>query len=125
MFLVWVRMVFRDTMSSRAMSGPYRSVRSRRRTSSSRSLSGSTRPDLTGVPSSALPKAAQQVTGIVRGDPVLRGGFQQVRHGRTFVDKDADVALRLGQRQGALQRHKRGRDVAAPGGRAPAAPGFR
>ena len=41
MFLVWVRRVFRDTMSSRAMSGPLKSVLSSRSTSSSRSLSGS------------------------------------------------------------------------------------
>ena len=49
MFLVCVRTVFRDTVSSRAMSGPLRSVRSSRRTWSSRSLSGSTRPRWTGV----------------------------------------------------------------------------
>jgi hypothetical protein len=38
--LVWVRMVFSDTMSSRAMSGPLRSDLRSRSTSSSRSLSG-------------------------------------------------------------------------------------
>ena len=45
--------------------------------------------------------------------PCLRGRFQQGRHGWAFVDEDADVPLRLGQGQGALQRHERGRDVAA------------
>ncbi len=41
MFLVCVRTVASDTVSSRAMSGPSRSLSRRRRTSSSRSLSGS------------------------------------------------------------------------------------
>ena len=41
MFLVWVRSVFRETMSSWAISGPLRSVPSSRSTSRSRSLNGS------------------------------------------------------------------------------------
>ena len=46
--------------------------------------------------------------------------------GWAFVEKDADVALRLGQRQGASERHERGqRHRHASGGRAPAAPGSR
>ena len=43
MFFVWVRSVLRDTTSSRAIPGPSRSLRRSRRTSSSRSLSGSMR----------------------------------------------------------------------------------
>jgi hypothetical protein len=43
---------------------------------------------------------------------VFRGRFQQDRHGSSFVHEDSDVALRLGQRQGALEGHKRSRHVA-------------
>ena len=116
MFLVWVRRVFRDTMSSRAMSGPLKSVLSSRSTSSSRSLSGSTHRLWLRLQCVALvlslAKGCQEMTDIVRGDPLFRGRFQQDRHGSAFVHKDADVALRLSQRQGAFQRHKRSRDVA-------------
>ena len=44
MALVWVRTVFTDRTSARAMSGPSRSVASSRSTSSSRLLNGSIRP---------------------------------------------------------------------------------
>ena len=60
-----------------------------------------------------LAGGCQQSTGIAPGDPMLRGRFQQLRQAGAFVDEDADVALRLGQRQGALQRHERSGDVAA------------
>jgi hypothetical protein len=51
MRLVWVRSVFRLTVSSRAISGPSSAVASSRSTSSSRSLSGSTSGCADGGPS--------------------------------------------------------------------------
>jgi len=63
MFLVCVRMVFSDTVSSRAMSGPLRSVRSNRSTSSSRLLSGSTRPRCPGTLGTVtMANGAKQIT---------------------------------------------------------------
>ena len=68
-------------------------------------------------------KGSQQLPAIVRHDPLRRGGGQQARHRRPFVDKDADVAFRLRQPQGAFQRNeRRGKVSPAPGGQAPAAP---
>ena len=61
MFLVCVRTVLSDTTSSRAMAGPSRSLASRRSTSSSRALSGSTRPWVTGAAGRpALPSYASR-----------------------------------------------------------------
>src|SRR6266536_1476817 len=37
---------------------------------------------------------------------------EQNRHGWAFINKDADIALRLSQRQGQFQRHKSSSDVA-------------
>jgi hypothetical protein len=39
------------------------------------------------------------------------GVAKQGAHGRSFVDEDAHVFLRLSQRQGTLQRRERTRDV--------------
>ena len=112
MFLVWVRRVLSDTTSWRAISGPSRSVPSSRSTSSSRSLSGSIKSCVTRRSVLSLAKGRQESAGILRDDPSFRGRLEQGRHRRALVHKDADVALRLGQRQCALQRHKRSRDVA-------------
>ena len=72
MFLVWVRTVFKDTVSSRAMSGPSRSEESSRSTSSSRSLRGSIRPCCVGMSSdlstAALGDQIVFTTQLLKGD---------------------------------------------------------
>ena len=112
MFCVCVRTVFSDTASSRAMSGPPRSLLSSRRTSSSRSLSGSIRACLTGPSDPVGPArraSVRRYSGAIR---CFAGDLQQGRHRLAFVEEDADVALRLGQRprpERAMRAHLRGR----------------
>ena len=104
MRLVWVRSVFRDTNNWRASSGPVRSLSSRRRTSSSRSLSGSAR----GTPPSASAGAALRAGGGVEESsgvlsqhvgpaaPLARSGVvQQGEHRGPLVEEQAHVALRF------------------------------
>ena len=60
-----------------------------------------------------LANGGQESADVARGDPAFRGRSEQGGHGWALVDEDADVALRLGQRQRASQRRQRSRDVAA------------
>ena len=107
--------------SSRAMSGPSSSLSRSRRTSSSRSLSGSISGCFDGRSALGRDRRRPGVGARSSGRSALRRQLQQRRHGRAFVDEDADVALRLGQRQRASS------GASAPGrrrardGRAPAA----
>ena len=57
--------------------------------------------------------SGQEPAHIARSVPLLRRQLQQRRHGRPFVDEDADVALRLSQRHRARQRGERTRQIAA------------
>ena len=113
-------------MSSRAMSGPSRSLRRRRRTSSSRSLSGSIRGCRRARGASAVTTAARSRRDDARRDPLRRGQLQQRRHRRPLVQEDADVALGLGESERPLERRRRAAAIAAArGGRAPGRRGSR
>ena len=100
---------------------------SSRSTSSSRSLSGST----SAWSGAALgPRPGRRRPAVDGRSPArcrcFAAASSRAAIGGALVDEDADVALRLGQRQGALQRRERGGGCRrAPGGRAPAAPGSR
>ena len=77
MFLVWVRTVFRDTMSSRAMSGPSRSVAEQPKHVQ---LAFAQRLDQalwTGCRVLGLVDCCQESADIVPGDPLFRGRSQQ------------------------------------------------
>ena len=54
----------------------------------------------------------QESAHVARGVPVLRCELQQRRHRRPLVDEDPDVALRLGDRHGAIQRRRRAGQIA-------------
>ena len=113
MLLVWVRMVLSETVSSRAMSGPLRSLRSSRRTWSSRSLNGSTKPRWIGVWRARELSGCEEVAGVIGCSSLLRGSPKQGGHGWALVEEHSDVALRLRQRQRLFQRCTRSGDVAS------------
>ena len=113
MFFVCVRTVFRDTTSSRAISGPPRSVASSRSTSSSRSLNGSISPRRSRLGRGAVAsKAASSRRGTPARSRARAAASSSAAMGGALVDEDPDVTLGLGQRERALQRHQRRRAVA-------------
>src|SRR5579859_6894870 len=59
-----------------------------------------------------LVNGCQEPTHIARGCPPFCGRPEQGRHRRALIGEDPDVALRLSQRQGALQWYERSGDVA-------------
>ena len=63
---------------------------------------------------SLVGEGGQQLIDIVRASFALRGrcASKNCAIGWAFIHKHADIALRLSQRQGALERRKRSRDVA-------------
>ena len=84
------------------------------RTCSSRSLRGSTNDE--GRRGSIRPwsfvfprafKLGQETRNVRRGDAAPGRHAQQPGHGRTFVQEETKIALRLGQGEGLLQRSKR------------------
>ena len=126
MAFVWLRIVLRETTSSRAIPGPSRSVASNRSTSSSRPLSGSTRSWLIGDASTPAAERREELANVGRRDPAVLQRLQQGGHRRAFIEEDADVALGFGESQRASERRRaRPRHRHASGGRAPAAPGSR
>ena len=58
-------------------------------------------------------KIGQESMDVARSDPAFRGCLQQSHYARPFVHKFADVPLRLGQCQGALEGHECSPHVAA------------
>ena len=114
MLLVWVRMVLSETVSSRAMSGPLRSVRSSRRTWQLALTQWFDQAPLARRACAAASRPLRGGGGRNRlARPVLRGSPKQGGHGWALVEEDSDVALRLGQRQRLFQRCQRGGDVAS------------
>jgi hypothetical protein len=95
--LVWVRTVFTDTNSWRAMSGAVgvtaeqpehvQLARTQRFDQASR--------DRRAVPT--RPQGRQESAGVARGGSLRRGCPQQDGHGRALVQQEPDVALPLGQ----------------------------
>ena len=111
MLRLWVRMVFSDTCSSRAMPGPSRSVASSRRTSSSRSESCSTRPVGLSAGGDGAEAAAEELPRVGR-TRLLPDQRPQQRRGRGRLGGEhADVPLRLGPHDGAPQPGQRLRGV--------------
>src|ERR671914_780733 len=108
MLFVWLRTVLTPTTSSRAMPGPSSSVASSRSTSSSRWLSGSTRPCPVSVRSSVLASAPnrrrEDPTAVPRPIPkaLVCDGLQH--HG---FDEAANSPGCLGRSLETLQQHQR------------------
>src|ERR671916_740978 len=57
-------------------------------------------------------ECCQQPRSVLSFNPVRESFIEQASHRDAFVDKDTDVSLRLGKRQGTFQWNKRSRDVA-------------
>ena len=114
MFLVWVRTVASDTESSRAMSGPSSSLSEEPQDLQLPFAEWLDQWLIHGRSRSRRSGSGQEQTRVPRTRPALsRPQPQQCRHGRAFVDEDADVAFGLSQRQGALERHQRARHILA------------
>ncbi len=112
MFLVCVRTVLRDTTRCRAISGPLSSLARRRSTSSSRSLSGSTRTSgPRGGSCGPGPCDRSSRATYAAATPRSGGRAQQGRHRRTLAGEGRQVALGLGQLEGAGHRGHRRLDV--------------
>jgi GAF domain-containing protein len=117
MFLVWVRTVFRDSTSSRAMDGPSNSLASSRMTSRSRSVSGSRRRSCAGRLNAGVDAATaftggracciQDAAQVGPSRPPLVQRGEQHGHRLTLTDEDPDVAFGLSQGQRALQHFER------------------
>ena len=104
-------------MSSRAMSGPLRSLRSSRSTSSSRLLSSSTRARTVGASVADVSgrggrSAARSRRACSAAGPCRAAVSQESGHRRALVEEDPDVALGRGSGQRLIQCGRGRRGVA-------------
>ena len=123
MFCVCVRTVGNDTSVRARSPGRQDRVASSRRTSSSRSLSGSISDCSTGA--CARPRDGARSGARIPGRSALRGQLQQRHHGRALIEEDRGRSLPARPARGARQRRRAPPQSPQPGGRAPARPGCR
>ena len=116
MFLVCVRRVFRDTVSSRAMSGPSRSDPSspeHLQLAFAQGLDQALPGRSDGRGCAGMARGVQESPDVVPPGPLFRDPSQQRRHRWSLADEHANVPLGFGQGQRALQPRHRIGDVAA------------